>query len=109
MVAEGERRAAQGKEVEASVGLGAGPGLARRQSMLGMVEDAEQPHIGDMKKSPRVTFKMLRIAEGDWQIVAECPGTETQYIKGLKSKEEVDEWLAGTRRIAWLRSQGYAK
>ena len=77
--------------------------------MLGMVQDAEQIHIGDMKKSPRVTFKMLRIAEGDWQIVAECPGTETQHIKGLKSKEEVDEWLAGTRRIAWLRSQGYAK
>jgi hypothetical protein len=77
--------------------------------MLGMVEDAEQPHIGDMKKSPRVTFKMLRIAEGDWQIVAECPGTETQYIKGLKSKADVDEWLAGTRRVAWLRLQGYAK
>jgi hypothetical protein len=35
-----------------------------------------------MKKSPRVTFKMLRIAEDDWQIVAERPGTETQYIKG---------------------------
>jgi hypothetical protein len=52
---------------------------------------------------------MLRIAEGDWQIVAECPGTETHYIKGLKSKIEVDEWLAGTRRIDWLRSQGYAK
>ena len=30
-------------------------------------------------------------------------------IKGLKSKIEVDEWLAGTRRIDWLRSQGYAK
>jgi len=29
-----------------------------------------------MKKSPCVTFKMLRIAEGDWQIVAECPGME---------------------------------
>jgi hypothetical protein len=61
-----------------------------------------------MKKSPPVTFKMLRIAEDDWQIVAECPGTETQYIKGLKSKPDVDEWLAGTRRVAWLRSQGYA-
>ena len=65
--------------------------------------------IGHMKKSHRVTFKMLRIAEGDWQIVAECQGTETQHIRGLKSKEDVDEWLAGTRRIAWLRSQGYAK
>ena len=48
-----------------------------------------------MKKSPRVNFKMLRIAEDDWQIVAECPGMEALYIKGLKSKEDVDEWLAG--------------
>jgi|SRR6476619_2772845 hypothetical protein len=111
MVAEWERRVAQGKEVEASIGigLGAGRGFTRVNQCWGMVEDAEQIHIGDMKKSPRVTFKMQRIAEGDWQIVAECPGAETQYIKGLKSKEEVDEWLAGTRRIAWLRSQGYAK
>ena len=62
-----------------------------------------------MSKSPRVTFKMQRIAEDDWQIVAECPGTETQYIKGLKSKAAVDEWLNGSRRIDWLRSQGYAK
>jgi hypothetical protein len=62
-----------------------------------------------MAKSPRVTFKMLRIAEDDWQIVATCPGVETQYIKGLKSKADVDEWLNGSRRIDWLRSQGYAK
>ena len=54
-----------------------------------------QSHIGHMKKSPRVNFKMLRIAEDDWQIVAECPGMEALYIKGLKSKEDVDEWLAG--------------
>jgi hypothetical protein len=44
--------------------------------MLGMALGAEQEQIGQMKKSPRVTFKMLRIAEDDWQIVAECPGTE---------------------------------
>ena len=54
--------------------------------MLGMAEDAKQPHIAHMKKSPRVTFKMLRIAEDDWQIVAERPGTETQYIKGFKEQ-----------------------
>jgi hypothetical protein len=41
---------------------------------------------------------MLRIAENEWQIAAECPGTETLYIKGLNSKADVDEWLAGTRR-----------
>jgi hypothetical protein len=61
------------------------------------------------KKSPRVTFKMKRIAEDDWRILAECPGVETQTITGFTSKAEVDEWLEGGRRIAWLRSQGYAK
>jgi len=62
-----------------------------------------------MAKSPRVTFKYKRIAEGDWQIEAVCPGVETQYISGFKTKVEIDEWLQGTRRIDWLRSQGYAK
>jgi hypothetical protein len=57
----------------------------------------------------RVTFKMQRIAEDNWQILADYPGTETRYINGLKSKAEVDEWLNGTLRIDWLRSQGYAK
>ena len=37
-------------------------------------------------KSPRVTFKMERLAADDWQILAECPGVETAVIKGLKSK-----------------------
>jgi hypothetical protein len=62
---------------------------------IAMAEDANQSHIGHMKKSPRVNFKMLRIAEDDWQIVAECPEMEAHYIEGLKSKEDVDEWLAG--------------
>jgi hypothetical protein len=70
---------------------------------------AEKRIFVGMGKSPRVTFKMKRIAEDDWQIVAECPGVETKYIKGLRSKAEVDEWLTGTRRIDWLRSRGYAK
>ena len=52
---------------------------------------------------------MQRIAEDDWQILAEYPGAEPRYIKGLQSKAEVDEWLQGSRRIDWLRSQGYAK
>jgi len=66
-------------------------------------------HIGCMSKSPRVTFSSTRIAEGDWQIEARCPGAEIRYIKGFTSKIEADEWLAGERKIAWLRSQGYAK
>jgi hypothetical protein len=57
----------------------------------------------------RVTFKLKRVAEGDWQIEAHYPGAELRIIKGFKTKDEVDEWLNGTRRIDWLRSQGYAK
>lgn len=60
-------------------------------------------------KKPRVNFKMKRIAEDDWQIVAEYPGEEDRVIKGMTSKAEVDDWLSGSRRIDWLRSQGYAK
>jgi hypothetical protein len=62
-----------------------------------------------MKKSPRVVFSPKRIAEGDWQIEAHSPGAEIRYVTGLASKAEVDDWLAGEKKIAWLRSQGYAK
>ena len=61
------------------------------------------------KKSPRGTFKLERIAEGSWRIIAECEGSEPRHIEGFKTKAEVDEWLAGSRRTDWLRSQGYAK
>jgi hypothetical protein len=61
-----------------------------------------------MKKT-RVNFKMKRIAEDDWQIIAEYSGEEDRIIKGLASKAEIDDWLSGSRRIDWLRSQGYAK
>ena len=61
-----------------------------------------------MSKS-RVTFKYKRIVEGEWQIEAHYPGAEIRYIKGFTSKAEIDEWLQGSRRIDWLRSQGYAK
>jgi hypothetical protein len=52
---------------------------------------------------------MKRLAEDNWQIEAYYPGADTRYIKGLKSKADVDDWLNGSRRIDWLRSQGYAK
>ena len=64
--------------------------------------------MGAMSKSPRVTFKYQRKAEDDWKIEAHYPGAEIRYISGFKSKAEIDEWLQGTRRIDWLRSQGYA-
>jgi hypothetical protein len=57
----------------------------------------------------KVTFKPIRIAEGDWSILAECPESEPIPITGFKTKTEIDEWMNGDRRIAWLRSQGYAK
>jgi hypothetical protein len=62
-----------------------------------------------MSKSPRVTFKYQRKAEDDWKIEAHYPGAEIRYVSGFKSKAEIDEWLQGSRRIDWLRSQGYAK
>jgi hypothetical protein len=62
-----------------------------------------------MAKSPRVTFNPKRIAEDDWQIEARCDGMETRFISGLTSKADVDDWMQGNRKIAWLRSQGYAK
>jgi hypothetical protein len=57
----------------------------------------------------RVNFKMQRIAEDDWQIIAQYPDTDDRVSEGLKSKAGVDDWLNGTRRIDWLRSQGCAK
>jgi len=39
-----------------------------------------------MAKSPRVTFRMERIAADDWQIIAECPGVETVHIKGAQEQ-----------------------
>ena len=57
----------------------------------------------------RVTFRIQRVSEDNWQILADCPGVETVTITGLTSKADVDEWINGERRLAWLRSQGYAK
>lgn len=57
----------------------------------------------------KVTFKIIRNAEDDWNILAEYPGAEPRQITGLKSKADADDWINGDRRIAWLRSQGYAK
>jgi hypothetical protein len=58
---------------------------------------------------PRVTFNLKRIAEGEWQIEAHYLGAEIRYITGLTSKDDAYEWLNGNRKLAWLRSQGYAK
>jgi hypothetical protein len=39
----------------------------------------------------RVIFKPVRIAEDDWNILAECPGVGPVHIAGFKSKIEIDE------------------
>jgi hypothetical protein len=36
-------------------------------------------------------------------------GGEPREIAGVKSKADVDDWTNGDRKVAWLRSQGYAK
>jgi len=58
---------------------------------------------------PRVSFREKRVVEGDWEIEAHYEGQEIRIISGLTSKEDVNDWLNGPRKIAWLRSQGYAK
>ena len=57
----------------------------------------------------KVTFGPKRNSDDDWSIIAEYPGTEPREITGFASKAEIDDWMNGDRRIAWLRSQGYAK
>jgi hypothetical protein len=57
----------------------------------------------------KVTFKTVRNSEDDWNIVAEYPGVDPREITGFKNKADVDDWMNGDRRVAWLRSQGYAK
>jgi hypothetical protein len=57
----------------------------------------------------KVTFKTVRNSEDDWNIVAEYPGADPREITGFKNKADVDDWMNGDGRVAWLRSQGYAK
>ena len=57
----------------------------------------------------KVTFKTVRIADNDWKILADYPDHEQRQITGFTSKADADDWLNGDRKIAWLRSQGYAK
>jgi len=57
----------------------------------------------------KVTFKIVRIADDNWTIQADYPNIEQREITGLASKADADDWMSGNRKIAWLRSQGYAK
>jgi hypothetical protein len=57
----------------------------------------------------KVTFKTVRISEEDWKIQADYPGSDIREIAGFTSKADADDWMNGDRKVAWLRSQGYAK
>jgi hypothetical protein len=57
----------------------------------------------------KVTFRTIRIADDDWKIQADYPDSEQREITGLVSKADADDWMNGDRKVAWLRSQGYAK
>jgi hypothetical protein len=57
----------------------------------------------------KVIFKPLRKSDDEWAIIAEYQGAESLEITGFKSKTDIDDWMNGERRIAWLRSQGHAK
>jgi hypothetical protein len=50
-----------------------------------------------------------RLIERYYRLARAYPGAELRHVKGFKSKAEIDEWLQGSGRVAWLRSQGYAK
>ena len=57
----------------------------------------------------KVTFKVIRNADDDWKIQADYPDADPREIAGLTCKADADDWMNGDRKIAWLRSQGYAK
>ena len=57
----------------------------------------------------KVTFRIIRVSDDDWTIQADYPGSEQREINGLTSKEDAQDWVNGDRKVAWLRSQGYAK
>lgn len=57
----------------------------------------------------KINFSPNRIEEGKWRIVAALPGHEDRIISGLTSREDCYDWINGSRKIDWLRSQGYAK
>ena len=57
----------------------------------------------------KVTFKTVRLSDSDWKILADYPDHERREITGFASKADADDWINGDRKIAWLRSQGYAK
>jgi hypothetical protein len=82
--------------------------MGRRAPHSGTSTFHPNAYIERMAKA-KVTFKPVRIADDNWTIQADYPGSDPREITGFASKTEIDEWMNGDRKIAWLRSQGYAK
>ena len=68
-----------------------------RRSVFGRWQNQESR--SEKSGSPKATRR----------IEAHYEGQEIGIISGLTSKEDVNDWLNGPRKIEWLRSQGYAK
>lgn len=62
-----------------------------------------------MSKKIRIDFRPNRLSDDEWQVEAHYPGQEIRFIGGLRSLDDVHEWINGPRKLAWLRSQGLAK
>jgi len=62
-----------------------------------------------MSKKIRIDFRPKRLTDDKWQVEAHYPGQDTRFIGGLRSLEEVREWINGPRKLAWLRSHRLAK
>jgi len=62
-----------------------------------------------MSKKIRIEFRPKRLTEDEWQVEAHSPGQDTCFIRGLRTLEEVHDWINGPRKLAWLKSQGLAK
>jgi hypothetical protein len=59
-----------------------------------------------MGTANKVIFKTERVSDGDWQIVAHCPGAEIRYITGLKDEAEAKLWET-KYGPAWLKQNGF--
>jgi hypothetical protein len=92
------------------------PGAVRAaSSRLGLplgLPRAEPPIVFRPSPAPGGTPSALRIRESGAGRAGHLAASElvgAAALRGFKTKGEIDEWLAGSRRIDWLRSQGYAK
>jgi len=59
---------------------------------------AEFPH--------KITFNPRRIG-GGWCLEARFPSGRIVALRGFKTEGDAKEWLRSTRRMTWVRDNGY--